>query len=103
MLDNYLEVDGKKLEVLFLFNYKERDFVVYECPDGEISASLIKNNEGQITLEKITENEANKTTNRTNISSSSITLRELLYNKKQIKLQTSWSEERKPRIKRKYM
>lgn len=57
MLDNYLEVDGKKLEVLFLFNYKERDFVIYECPDGEISASLIKNNEGQITLEKITENE----------------------------------------------
>ena len=50
MLDNYLEVDGKKLEVLFLFNYKERDFVVYECPDGEISASLIKNNEGQIII-----------------------------------------------------
>ncbi len=57
MLDNYLEVDGKKLEVLFLFNHKERDFVVYECPDGEISASLINNNEGQITLEQITSNE----------------------------------------------
>lgn len=56
MLDNYLEVDGKKLEVLFLFNYKERDFVVYECPDGEISASII-NNKGALTLEKITSDE----------------------------------------------
>lgn len=57
MLENTIEINGEKLEVLFLFNYKDRDFVVYTFPDGDISASIMKNNNDKLELVQITDDE----------------------------------------------
>lgn len=57
MVDNYIEVDNQKLKVLFVFKYKERDFVVYELPDEDISASIMNYVNEKLVLEKITSDE----------------------------------------------
>lgn len=57
MLDNYLEVNNQKLKVLFIFNYKERDFVVYELPDGDISASIMEYIDERLHLKKVESDE----------------------------------------------
>ncbi len=55
MLENTIEINGEKLEILFLFNYKDRDFVVYTFPDGDISASIMKKNNDKLELVQITD------------------------------------------------
>lgn len=57
MVDNYIEIDNQKLKVLFVFEYKERNFVVYELPDGDISASIMTYVNEKLVLEKVTSDE----------------------------------------------